>query len=216
MIEVIREKCVGCSKCIQSCAYDAIIMTNKIAEIDTHKCVLCGACVQDCPFDAIFIRKNSNSVINKADYKGVWVYAEQRDGELASVVHELLGKGKELAEQLDVPLSAALLGHNVDSLTKELIAFGADKVYYINEPELELFTDKVYTDALVTLCNKYKPEILLAGASVVGRSFIPRVAVSLHTGLTADCTGLEIDIESGNLHQTRPAFGGNIMATIVT
>jgi electron transfer flavoprotein alpha subunit len=216
MIEVIIDKCVGCGKCIRSCAYDAIVLTNKIAEINTDKCVLCGACVQDCPFDAIFIRKNSRSTINKADYKGVWVYGEQRNGELAPVVLELLGKGKELAEQLEVPLSAVLLGHDVDNMAAELIAYGADKVYYVNEPELETFTDHLYTKALVALSEKYKPEIILAGASVIGRSFIPRVAVSLHTGLTADCTGLEIDKESGDLHQTRPAFGGNIMATIIT
>ncbi len=216
MIEVIVEKCVGCGKCIKSCAYNAITITNKVAEINADNCVLCGACVTDCPFDAIFIRKNSRSTINKADFKGVWVYAEQRDGELAPVVLELLGKGRELADQLEVPLSAVLLGYNVDELSKELIAFGADEVLYVNEPELEKFTDHLYTQAMVAVSEKYKPEIVLAGASVIGRSFIPRVAVSLHTGLTADCTGLEIDSDSGDLLQTRPAFGGNIMATIVT
>ncbi len=216
MIEVIVEKCVGCGKCIKSCAYNAITITNKVAEINTDNCVLCGACVQDCPFDAIFIRKNSRSTINKEDYKGVWVYAEQREGELAPVVLELLGKGRELADQIEVPLSAVLLGYNVDNLTEDLIAHGADEVLYVNEPELETFTDHLYTQALVNLSEKHKPEIVLAGASVIGRSFIPRVAVSLHTGLTADCTGLEIDKESGDLLQTRPAFGGNIMATIVT
>ncbi|MBN2829566.1 MAG: 4Fe-4S binding protein, partial [Candidatus Cloacimonetes bacterium] len=171
MIEVIIDKCVGCGKCIRSCAYDAIVITNKIAEINTEKCVLCGACVQDCPFDAIFIRKNSRCNINKADYRGVWVYAEQRNGELAPVVLELLGKGKELSEQLEVPLSAVLLGHGVDEMTAELTAYGADKVYYVNEPELKTFTDNLYSQALVALSEKYKPEIILAGASVIGRSF---------------------------------------------
>ncbi|MBW6515110.1 MAG: electron transfer flavoprotein subunit alpha [Candidatus Cloacimonetes bacterium] len=216
MIEVIANKCVGCNLCLKSCAYDAIIIEDKTAEIIADKCTLCGACVSACPFEAIFIRKEQQEVVNKEDYQGVWVYAEQRDGILAPVVFELLGKGSELAATRECELTAILLGYQVEHLTEELIAFGADKVIVVDDPELHNFIDQSYTKAFVEIAQKYKPEIILAGATVIGRSFIPRVAVELKTGLTADCTGLAIDEETGNLLQTRPAFGGNIMATILT
>ena len=216
MIEVIREKCVGCEICIKACAYGAITMIDKIAEIDMDKCPLCGACVSACSFEAIIIRKFGQQAIDKSQFKGVWVFAEQKNGEIAPVVFELLGKGKELAEQRETELVAVLLGYKVEKLSKELIAYGADRVIIVDDPALENFLDIPYSKALTDLAIKYKPEIIISGASVMGRSFIPRVAVELKTGLTADCTGLEIDKESGGLLQTRPAFGGNIMATIVT
>jgi len=216
MIEVIFEKCVGCGLCVKSCAYDAIKINDKSAEIDADKCVLCGACVSSCPFEAILVRKHNDEVLDKSQYSGVWVYAEQRNGKLAPVVYELLGKGSELASDLGVELTAILLGQDTSSLTDELVAFGADKVIYVDDAILKDFIDQSYTKAMVELARKYKPQVILSGATVTGRSFIPRVAVELHTGLTADCTGLEIDKETGNLKQTRPAFGGNIMATIIT
>jgi electron transfer flavoprotein alpha subunit len=216
MIEVITNKCTGCKLCLKACAYDAIVLENKTAEIDADKCTLCGACVSACPFEAIIIRKEQQHVINKDEFRGVWVYAEQRDGILAPVVSELLGKGTELAYVRECELTAVLLGYQVEHLTEELIAYGADKVIVVDDPELQHFTDQPYTNAFVEIAQKYKPEIILAGATVMGRSFIPRVAIDLKTGLTADCTGLSIDEDDGNLLQTRPAFGGNIMATIVT
>ncbi|MCB5267297.1 MAG: electron transfer flavoprotein subunit alpha [Candidatus Cloacimonetes bacterium] len=216
MIEVITEKCIGCGACLKACAYEAIRVESKLAEIDIDKCVLCGACVQACPFDAIIIRKATQTVIDKAQYTGIWVFAEQREGILAGVVHELLGKGRELADQLSCELSAILLGHNLNGVAEELISYGADQVIQIDDPALKHFRDEKFSEALSYLARKYNPAIILAGATVMGRSFIPRVAIDLNTGLTADCTGLEIDPETGNLMQTRPAFGGNIMATILT
>ena len=216
MIEIINEKCVGCGACIKACAYDAIKVTDKLAAINIDKCVVCGACVEACPFDAIVLRRMAVEAINKADYQGVWVFAEQKDGILAPVVLELLGKGRELADQMDCELSAILLGEGIEPLTQDLIAYGADQVIYIDDPALKHFRDERYAKALSGLALKYKPAVVLAGATVTGRSFIPRVAIQIHTGLTADCTGLEYDPESQNLLQTRPAFGGNIMATIVT
>lgn len=216
MIEVITNKCVGCKLCLKACAYDAIVIEDKTAEIIADKCTLCGACVSACPFDAIFIRKEQREVVDKIDYQGIWVFAEQREGILAPVVLELLGKGSELAAIRECELTAVLLGYEVEHLTEELIAYGADKVIVVDDPEMHHFVDQNYTKAFVELAEKYKPEIILAGATVIGRSFIPRVAVELRTGLTADCTGLAIDDETGNLLQTRPAFGGNIMATILT
>ncbi len=216
MIEVIREKCNGCELCLKACAYDAIVIVDKMAEIDLDKCPLCGACVSACPFDAIFIRKYGQKTINREQFKNVWIFAEQKRGEIAPVVFELLGKGKELAQQRESELIAVLFGHDIKNLCQELIAYGADKVIYVDDPKLKDFLDMPYTKAMTELANKYNPEIILSGASVLGRSFIPRVAVELQTGLTADCTGLEIDSDTGGLMQTRPAFGGNILATIVT
>ncbi|MCB5228800.1 MAG: electron transfer flavoprotein subunit alpha [Candidatus Cloacimonetes bacterium] len=216
MIEVIEQRCVGCSACLKACAYDAIRVVDKLAIIDLDKCTLCGACVEACPLDAILIRKKTEIQIDKSEYKGLWVYAEQRDGVIAPVTLELLGKGRELAEDMGCEVSAVLLGSNVEGLASELIAHGADKVILVDDPKLMHFRDECYTKALSELALKYKPSIILAGATVIGRSFIPRVAIELHTGLTADCTGLQFDPESGNLMQTRPAFGGNIMATIIT
>jgi electron transfer flavoprotein alpha subunit len=216
MIEVLGEKCIGCKGCIKACAYDAIVVTDKLAEINIDKCVLCGACVQACPFEAIYIRREAAVKIDKSSYQGIWVYAEQRDGIIAPVVLELLGKASDLAEELGAELSAVLLGHNVEHLTSELIAYGADRVILVDDPALKHFKDEFYAKALSVLIERLKPAIVLAGATVIGRSFVPRVAVDVHTGLTADCTGLAIDSETGNLQQTRPAFGGNIMATILT
>ncbi len=216
MIEVIFQKCVGCKQCLKACAYDAINIVEKVAEIDVDKCTLCGACVSACKFDAIIIRKHGQKKIDRSLYKDVWVFAEHKDGEIASVVTELLGKGRELADIIENNLVAVIMGKDVKSMAQELIGYGADKVICVENPALEHFTDLAYANAFTTIADKYKPEIILSGATVTGRSFIPRVAVNLHTGLTADCTGLAIDENTGGLLQTRPAFGGNIMATIVT
>jgi len=216
MIQVINEKCIGCSLCLKPCTYSAIKIIDKIAVINLDSCTLCGACISACPYGAIIIKKQNRTEIDRTKFEGIWIFAEQRNGEISPVVFELLGKGRELAEQRKTKLTAILLGYKVKETANKLISFGADEVIIIDNPSLENFLDIPYTKALTQLAQKYKPEIILSGASVCGRSFIPRVAVELKTGLTADCTGLEIDKESNILLQTRPAFGGNIMATIVT
>ena len=154
--------------------------------------------------------------VDKSLYKGVWVYAEQRHGEISSVVYELLNKGSELAKSLNVPLSAVLIGSNISSKAQDLINRGADKVYVYDDPILAEFQDDPYSCILADLIKEEKPEIVLMGATNIGRSFASRVAAKIYTGLTADCTALEIDSQTRNLMQTRPAFGGNIMATILT
>lgn len=154
--------------------------------------------------------------MNIADYKGVWVFAEQRDGELQNVALELLGKGREIADKLGVELTALLLGHkNIEEMTKELGAFGADKVLVADHELLSHYTTDGYSKVIADLINEKKPEIMFIGASYIGRDLGPRVAGKLSTGLTADCTSLDIDPENSNLLMTRPAFGGNLMATIV-
>ncbi|WP_017413405.1 electron transfer flavoprotein subunit alpha/FixB family protein [Clostridium tunisiense] len=154
--------------------------------------------------------------MNIGDYKGVWVFAEQRDGELQNVALELLGKGREIADKLGVELTALLLGHkNIEEMTKELGAFGADKVLVADHELLSHYTTDGYAKVIADLINEKKPEIMFIGASYIGRDLGPRVAGKLSTGLTADCTSLDIDPENSNLLMTRPAFGGNLMATIV-
>lgn len=148
-------------------------------------------------------------------YKNVWVIAEQRHGMLTPVVIELLGEGRKLADEIGCELCAILLGQDVDNLADELIRFGADKVYYMNSPLLKNYTTDGYSKVIVDAINEHKPEIVLVGATHIGRDLGPRVASNLDTGLTADCTKLEIDPEDKKLKQTRPAFGGNLMATIV-
>jgi electron transfer flavoprotein alpha subunit len=181
-----------------------------------EKCTLCSACLDACPEGAIVQIKDEAPVVaaDLSAYKGVWVYAEQREGVLASVALELLGEGRKLADARKSDLCAVLIGAS-EAEAKELIAWGADKVYHAEDPSLDKFNDEPYAKVLTTLIIQYKPEIVLAGATTIGRSFVPRVAGRLYTGLTADCTALEIEAETGNLLQTRPAFGGNIMASVI-
>lgn len=150
-----------------------------------------------------------------SSYKNVWVFAEQRDGAITPVVIELLGEGRKLADEIGVNLCAILLGKNVDSIAKELVAYGADTVYTADDELLEKFTTDAYTKVITDAINEFKPEIVLYGATHIGRDLAPRIASRVSTGLTADCTKLEIDPDDKKLKQTRPAFGGNIMATII-
>ncbi len=213
-IQVLEDKCIGCKLCVKTCPYNAITMQEKLAVIDITKCTLCGACVDACKFDAIVIQVERKKIEGFDDYQGVWVFAEQRDGEIETVVYELLGVGQRLAKARNAELCAVLIGSGVAEKTKDLFQRGADKVYLVDHPKLGQYLDEAYARIITKLVKQYKPEIVLAGATALGRAMIPRVAVELKTGLTADCTGLEIDKESGHLLQTRPAFGGNIMATI--
>lgn len=150
-----------------------------------------------------------------SQYKNVWVYAEQRQGVITPVVKELLGEGRKLADEIGTQLCAILLGKDVAGLADELIRYGADKVYLAEHPLLENFTTDAHTKVISDAIEEYKPEILLYGATHIGRDLAPRVAARVNTGLTADCTKLEIDPEDKKIMQTRPAFGGNLMATIV-
>ncbi|MBU3196535.1 electron transfer flavoprotein subunit alpha/FixB family protein [Clostridium algidicarnis] len=152
--------------------------------------------------------------MNIADYKGVWVFAEQRDGKLQKISLELIAKGREMADKLGVKLTSLLLGNDVDELSKTLIAYGADEVLQVESELLNDYTTDGYTKVVCELVDKYKPEVLFIGATFVGRDLGPRVAARLNTGLTADCTALDIDEETKHLLMTRPAFGGNLMATI--
>lgn len=146
--------------------------------------------------------------------KGIWVIAEQRDGNLQKVSLELLGKAREIAEKLNDEVTAILLGHEVERLAETLIHHGADNVLVVDNINLKHYTTDAYTKAICELAVERKPEIIFIGATNIGRDLGPRVAARLKTGLTADCTALDVDAETKNLLMTRPAFGGNIMATI--
>ena len=218
-IKVINEKCMGCKLCIKTCPFSAIGLINKKAVIDLNKCTLCGACIESCKFDAIVLTKLSPTDIQfpkKFDeYKDVWVFCEQKKGVVQSVAYELLGKARELADTLGVELCGVLLGENMKEEAQKIIHRGANKVYLVDSPALKHYQDEPYSKVLIQLIKEYKPEIVLCGATSIGRSLISRVAIGIHAGLTADCTGLDIDKKERLLLQTRPAFGGNIMATII-
>lgn len=214
-IQVITEKCVGCSICVKSCPYGAIEMVDKIAVIDHDICTLCGACVEPCKFGAIILRRDQHETDDLDAYRGIWVVAEQKKGKIQSVTYELLGAGRQLADQREVELSLVLIGKDLEDEANELFTRGADKVFLTESDSLAEFLDEPYSRILSRLIREHKPEIVLTGATAIGRALIPRVAAELKTGLTADCTGLAIDEKRGLLLQTRPAFGGNIMATII-
>jgi electron transfer flavoprotein alpha subunit len=214
-ITINPEKCTGCKQCIDSCPFTSIEIKGGKAFINEY-CQFCRTCLSVCPEGAI-IEIAEEGDRQKADlsaYRGIWVFTEQREGKIASVAYELLGAGSKLACTLNTELAAVLFGASADS-AEDLIAWGADRVYHCSDPVFEKFNDEPYSQMLASLIEEHKPEIVLAGATPIGRSFIPRVAARLKTGLTADCTALEIDKETGNLLQIRPAFGGNIMATII-
>jgi len=214
-INIIKEKCTGCKLCLKVCPFGAIEVVNKLAIINLDKCNLCGACVEVCKFAAVILVKEEKTIADLSQYRDVWVFCEQKKSKIQKVSWELLGEGRRLADRLGVKLVGVLLGANIKDKAQEIIYHGADKVYLVDHPSLANYLDEPYTNVLVELVKEYKPEIFLCGATYIGRSLISRVAVRLKTGLTADCTGLEIDKERKILLQTRPAFGGNIMATII-
>lgn len=213
-VAIIKEKCKGCTKCVKSCPFEAITMENKIAVIGSA-CTGCGQCVEVCPFHAIEKTEDGRAAADLSAYHGVWVFAEQREGKLMQVAVELLGEGKKLADAIGCELSAVLCGSEVEPLVQELFEYGASKVYYADAPELKQYTTDAYTKVIHDAIMKYKPEIVLLGATHIGRDLGPCLAVRCRTGLTADCTKLEINPEDKKIMQTRPAFGGNLMATII-
>ncbi len=194
---------------------EAIALEASVALVDADVCNLCMLCVGVCPDEAICSEDIPSAGPASPGSRGVWVYAEQRRGHIASVVYELLGKGRSLADELGERLTAVVIGARLGDGPGDLIQFGADRVLVVDDPALEDFNDEPYAAVLTALIREERPEMVLAGATALGRSFIPKVATQLRTGLTADCTGLEIDSERRLLLQTRPAYGGSIMATIV-
>jgi electron transfer flavoprotein alpha subunit len=227
-IKILLDKCTGCTLCVKACPFASITMVDrptdapgrgkKIAQIDLDTCTLCGACVPSCKFNAIDLKKDlGGGDVDLSHYKDVWVFAEQREGKVQSVVYELLSEGRQLAADCGSKLCAVLLGDaDIENEVHHLFECGAEKVYLVTHNELKQYRTAPYTRALAEVVTKHKPEIILLGATTLGRDLAARLAVRVGAGLTADCTGLAIDPAKKHLLQTRPAFGGNIMATIQT
>ncbi|NQU13565.1 MAG: 4Fe-4S binding protein, partial [Desulfobacteraceae bacterium] len=205
--------CNGCKLCLKACPYGAVELEEGKARI-LERCTGCGACMEACKQKAIQTDAQPRSIPDFSDRKGVWVFAEQRGGKLNRVTLELLGKARELADTLNQDVSALLLGHGVSDLGETLISYGAQKVYLVEHPTLKMYRTTAYTQVIQELVNQFKPNIFLVGATYLGRDLAPRVSRRVGVGLTADCTELEIEPDESILLQTRPAFGGNVMATI--
>jgi electron transfer flavoprotein alpha subunit len=245
-INIIKEKCIGCGQCFSSCPKEAFYFEpydgnklGKVAAINAS-CDFCNQCLTSCKFGAIEEKKVEVQA-DLGDYKHVWVFAEQRDGKLMNVALELIGEGRRLAKEIsdDTQVCAVLIGDEKDiaPLADECFKYGAEKVYQIAHPLLQHYTTDGYTKAIKEAIDEYKPEIVLYGATHIGRDFAPRIAARCNTGLTADCTRLDVKVKSyieyakanttldtstldpedpsTGIKQTRPAFGGNLMATII-
>lgn len=215
-IRVIEDKCNGCGLCVKSCPQAAIsVEPKKMAIIDVELCNYCGSCVSACNFKAIAIEIEKQAQEDLSQYKGVWVFGEQYKGKVSPVVFELIGVGRQLADDRGCDLAVVILGNDLDKAVEDLAEYPLDKVYVYEAPELAQYDGERYSRVLTDVVRELKPEIMLAGATTTGRSFMSQVAIKVYTGLTADCTGLAIGKDDGLLYQTRPAYGGNIMATIL-
>ncbi|MCM0757088.1 electron transfer flavoprotein subunit alpha [Sporomusa sphaeroides DSM 2875] len=215
MAILVTKECIGCGTCVSACPFGAIEMMDDKASI-MEACTQCGACVETCPVEAIIREEETKTIlIDKAAFKDVWVYMEVVEGKLKNVSLELLGEGRKLADTMGQKLAGVLIGSKVEELAKEVFAAGAEIVYLVEAPELANYSTDGYTATFVNLINIYKPSVILLGATNDGRDLGPRVACRVGTGLTADCTDLGIDKATGLVAWTRPAFGGNIMATIL-
>jgi electron transfer flavoprotein alpha subunit/NAD-dependent dihydropyrimidine dehydrogenase PreA subunit len=213
-LRVLADKCSGCGTCEASCPFGAIVVVDGIAKV-LETCVDCGACVDSCPEGALVLGVQVEGGVRVEDYRNVWVFAEQRDGVLTRVAEQLMSKARDLADVLGAKAEAVVIGHQVEGLCERLIWQGADTVYLADDPQLAHYRTEPYARVLTDLIRQKRPEIVLFGATVIGRDLAPRISQRLHTGLTADCTGLDIDESERLLLQTRPAFGGNVMATII-
>lgn len=211
-ISIIIEKCTGCGLCLGACPFGAIIVKDKKAEIDL-KCTLCGACVDTCKFEAIELKRPEQTAEDISEYKGVWTFVELRGKEIKKVSFELISKSHEIADTLGENVGAVLLGADVKKHCDELASYGVDVVHLAEHENLKEYSTESYSAIVTGLVTKYKPSVVLYPATHIGRDLAPRVAATLGVGLTADCTGLSI--KDGLLLQSRPAFGGNIMADII-
>ena len=220
MLKVDIDLCTGCKICERVCPFAAIIVDPETKKAKVLEgCTLCGTCVNACPEDALSIERKAISEDEIANYKNIFIWGEWEtkndEIKIKNVVLELLGKGRDLANKLGESLAVILPGKNVEHLVPELFHYGADIVYLCQHELLEHYSTDGYTSVIASIISTEKPSIVLYGATPNGRDLAPRIAARLALGLTADCTGLDIN-SSRQLVQTRPAFGGNIMASILS
>lgn len=215
-IHVIPETCVGCGACISVCPASAIEM-NEGKAIISEACISCGVCLSNCPFSAIVrdLSSSQGTMPTIYDYQDLWVYVEQRHDQPHSVALELLGVVSKMAQQSNQRCCAVILGSNAHIQAPALIAAGADIVYTHSAAHFDTYNAAIYTAAFCHWVQELRPNAIFIGATSDGRDFAPRIASRLQTGLCADCTDLNIDNSTNLIHWTRPAFGGNIMATIL-
>jgi len=211
-IDVVLDKCTGCGLCVKACPFAAVVVKDKKAEIDA-RCTLCGACADACKFEAIIIQRPEQTTEDLSGYKGVWTFVELHGEGIRKVSLELLGKSSDIADELGEKVGAVLLGRDTARHCDGLAAHGADVIYLAEHENLEDYYTQTYSAILCGLISNHRPSIVLFPATHLGRDLAPRVAATLGLGLTADCTGLSIT--EGMLLQSRPAFGGNIMADII-
>lgn len=214
LLRVDYLQCNLCRKCLDACPFNAIELVDGQIQFN-QACKVCKLCIKQCPAEAISLAEMSSKGVNKEEYRGVLVFAEQVAGEVHPVTYELIGKGKELAEKMGEEVNAVLVGDQFGDQADKILRYGVDHVYLYEQPELAHFRIEPYAAAVADCIEKYRPSIVLIGATSIGRSLAPRISTRFRTGLTADCTILDVK-ENTDLIQIRPAFGGNIMAQIIT
>ena len=213
-INIDYSKCDLCQKCLEVCPFDAIELQDGKIQFNAA-CKVCKICVKQCPKSALSIDEQTTISVNKDDYQGVLVFAEQIEGKVHPVTFELIGKGRELAQELEQEVNTILIGADFTNQAEILLSYGVDNVYLYDQPELAHYRVEPYAAVLEDCIRKTNPTIVLMGATSIGRSLAPRISTRFRTGLTADCTILDVK-ENTDLIQIRPAFGGNIMAQIIT
>lgn len=213
-IEIIMERCVGCGMCVPACPFGAIKLVDRKAVIGAE-CTLCGACVKACKFSAIDFSRPKTKGLDRSQYSGIWIFCEIRNDELMRSGPELITKARDLSKILNEKITAVIIGEDPSGFVKDLEPYGVDHIILYRTGGLNEYDTDTYSSIISGLILKRKPSIVLFPASHIGRDLAPRVASTLGIGLTADCTDLSINDE-GHLVQSRPAFGGNIMADILT
>jgi electron transfer flavoprotein alpha subunit len=207
-------KCTLCEHCVKVCPFSAIDIINGRVEISAA-CKMCRLCIKNCPHEAISIQIDEITHIDKSEWKGVLVFVEHIEGTIHPITMELIGKARELAEKVKHPVYAVFIGKDIAEKAHELLAYGVDRVFVYDYEQLQYFRADIYANVFEDCIRKTKPSVVLVGATSIGRSLAPRLSTRFRTGLTADCTKLEIRPNT-DLVQIRPAFGGNIMARIIT
>ena len=213
-ILINSERCIGCGVCVSACPFNALEMKDGKAEVNAN-CKVCKICIKQCPVETITFEEAKNKTVDKSAYRDILVFVEHESGNIHPVTLELIGKAREMAVVINQKVNCIFIGSNISDGAKQLLEYGVSKVYVYDDKALEHFRVDNYANMFEDCIHKTLPVCVLVGATAVGRSLAPRVATRFKAGLTADCTVLEMR-ENTDVVQIRPAFGGNIMAQILT